>query len=131
MYLCRGKVLVVVLTLLVFIGQTVAAAVNPCQMFSKSQPASMDMMDGMIADMIDCSVHNMDGDAHSHNTENAMTMDCCSQDSDCHNGVCISLILPSEALVVEAAVTVQKITPPLLVAITSPPALLYRPPLSC
>jgi hypothetical protein len=116
------NVLMVMLLLLAFVGQTMASTVMPYQMTTQSQ-SNHQMMSGM-----DHSAHTMDHDANMVDTLQT-SMDCCDQDCSCVMGSCTSVTLTAAPFAIEAKITTQKIVQYLHHLLAQSPTSLYRPPI--
>lgn len=121
------------LTLLVFVGQVTATAINPCKMDMSNQQSSHNNNMPMAHDMSNMSASAMSSMEHSAHTmvnpENLTQPDCCDSDTNCSMGGCISVVASS----LDSAVD-RNIVSTIIIfhtfSITSQIATsLYRPPI--
>ena len=108
----RSKLLIVIFTILVFIGQSVAATAIPCSMTNDMQSQS---------DMVDHSGHDMDQDISSGD---------CGLDCNCPMATCLSVVVASNLdLEVEGNLS-QKVSSSTVLSVTQTSTFLYRPPIT-
>ncbi len=106
----KAKVLVTMLTLLIFVGQSLIAAVIPCQM------GHMDM-----------SVAEMD---HSKMAREQTTMTECGLDCNCPMVTCFSVIITNTLTINSESIPSEKIAQPIVLASNQSSTFLYRPPIN-
>lgn len=106
----KAKVLVTMLTLLIFVGQSLIAAVLPCQ---------MGHMDMTIAEM-----------DHSKMDHDQTTMTECGLDCNCPMATCFSAITTNSLTIDSENNPSEKIAQPIVLASNQSSTFLYRPPIS-
>ena len=112
----RNKIILVVLTLLVFVGQVTIASALSCD---------MDMPTG--SSTMDHASHTMD-----HSDSQKMTVsskDCCDLNGSCSMSGCLSLALPEVVLFATDPPTTEAVNNFRLLDIRSTLTSLYRPPI--
>ena len=114
--LIRQKLIVVVLVLLAFVGQTVASTAVPCH-----DMKAMDMSQQMIMN------HTMESTAMA--SENTAVLDCCQQDCNCPIGLSVSATLTSLFFVEHLNISSQKIEQYTNLLLNKILTSLYRPPI--
>lgn len=123
MSLGKSRFLIVLLVLLGFVSQAMAAAVisapimtTPITMQNDSTYADMDMMDHASHSMVDMVANDTD---------------CCKQECHCPMNGCVSAMLPNVYHTDDVIVASFQISPQVRSLTISPfPVSLYRPPIT-
>ena len=117
--LIKHKLLVVVLVLLSFVGQTIASTAVPCHKMNK-----MDMTQTMM-------MHHdaMDMATDSDDTASSVMLDCCQQDCNCPIGLSASANISSSLSVETFTISAQKIEQYANLLQSQSLTSLYRPPI--
>ena len=109
----KSKLLIILLTLLVFVGQAVAATAIPCSMASDMQSQS---------DYVDHTGHDMD-------QQDSTKIDC-GLDCNCPMATCLSVIATSHPeLDLEDNIS-QKFDAPAVLSLAQSQDFRYRPPIN-
>ncbi len=131
----KNKMVISLLTLLIFIGQ-VTASVIPCQMDMQNQsnplknPSSQSqMMDHSGMDHATMA-HSMVESVNTNATTGSMNMDCCDNQSNCSMGGCFSMLASFNLLSINHPVTSWENFQAYSFSIKKIPNSLYRPPIS-
>lgn len=125
MSLGKGKILMVALTLLVFVGQATASTVSACQVDVQKLTGSMAMeVTAQATTILNNDVVMYD--AASKSDESG----CCDQDYSCPMGGCASAALSTTSYCDGVVASSQKISQPLLLATGLSLSSVYRPPIS-
>ncbi len=111
----KAKVLVTMLTLLIFVGQSLVAAAIPCQ---------MDQMDMSVAKIASVEVD------HSKMNHDQTTMTECSLDCNCPMATCLSVIITNSLANNSENTHSEKIAQPIVLASNQSSTSLYRPPIN-
>jgi len=123
--LSKFKILMVLSTLLIFVGQSMASAVMSCHMDTQNQPQNT------ATSVAAHSGHHMYGDSNSIPESEKVSFECCSQDCKCPISSCTSVMLPAVSHKINAPlISAQKINLSLISIVSQSPSSLYRPPIS-
>ncbi len=116
----NSKLLILVVTMLIFIGQNFAAPTNSCNLMSTNSD------DGQ---MMDHSTHQMSDMSETSDTASDSTMDCCDSGADCSMSGCAFIaLIPTSSIAISAPIsdslTEFSVTAPRHISVS-----LYRPPI--
>lgn len=111
--------------LLIYIGQSVAFAVTPCQKDMQNQP------DTMAMEVMDHSAHLMNDNPDTHDeASKSVSSDCCNLNCNCSISGCVSVALPPTSQHVgEFIVSSLKLSQCLSLVTNQGSDSLYRPPI--
>jgi len=123
--LSKFKILMVLSTLLIFVGQSMASAVMSCHMDTQNQPQNT------ATNMAAHSGHHMYDDSNSTSESENISFECCGQDCKCPISSCVSVMLPAVSHQInDSLIPAQKINLSLVSIVSQYPSSLYRPPIS-
>ena len=122
----KAKVLVTMLTLLIFVGQSLIAAVIPCQ---------MGHMDMSVTEIASLEIDHTKMDHSSHQMSQSMEHDQtimteCGLDCNCPMATCFSVIVTNTLTINSENIPSEKIAQPIVLASNQSPTFLYRPPIN-
>ncbi|VAW40654.1 hypothetical protein MNBD_GAMMA01-1450 [hydrothermal vent metagenome] len=110
-----------VLVLLIFVGQVVSAPLTTCATSESSSSSQI------MPSMPDHDMAMM----HLSQTHEAMVdMDCCGDECNCPQGMCISVVFyPNQAVDMQFVSIATYLIPPILFINNQYPSSIYRPPI--
>lgn len=124
----KGKIVIIALMLVTFVGQALASVTMSC-----SHEMTMDMEQSMMADdnMPDTAIHAsmMRKNAKQNSGQNSL-MDCCQEQCKCPMNGCVSLSLLLDTRFNTDVIAEKKIAQLPLIHQSQINASLYRPPIS-
>ncbi|WDE05817.1 hypothetical protein SG34_002450 [Thalassomonas viridans] len=121
----KGKLILVIMLLLTFIGQATQAVAMPCAEMEAGHHAMAAEMP--MANMKVSNMANMEMQADSHGQNMA---DCCDPECECPMGGCVSASLVAAPQINTLALLSESISDLALMAISQPPNSPYYPPIS-